>query len=128
MKYFLDINDLCGMNKDKIKYSSALFLLKLKEHYRLSQVAIDDIVEGFHRIMADILDYLQVSMVVKLAEFRVDEDKAIEIESILKLFAKPFDGLETLYQQEKYYVDKLHYLVSFRQTNRHTHVYNPPTH
>ena len=128
MKCFLDINDLCEINKGKIKYSSALFLLKLKEHHRVSQVAIDDIVEGFHRIMAEILDYLQVSMMVKLAEFGVDEDKAVEIEIILKLFAKPFDGLETLYQQEKYYVDKLHYLVSFRQTNRHTHVYNPPTH
>lgn len=75
-----------------------MFLLKLKEHHHLSQVAIDDIVEGFHRIMAEIFNCLQVSMMAKMADFREDEDRAVEIESTLNLFVKPFDELEMLYQ------------------------------
>lgn len=46
-----------------------------------------------------------------MAEVGVEKEKAIEIKSSLKFVMKPFDGLETLYQQEKYYADELDYLV-----------------
>ena len=41
-----NINFLTGQDHEAIKRSSALLLLKLKEHHRLSQAAIDTVVEG----------------------------------------------------------------------------------
>ena len=40
-----DLHLLLGVDKDIQWRSSALFLLKLKEHRRISQAAIDDVVE-----------------------------------------------------------------------------------
>lgn len=42
-----DLDLLLGIDKDIQQRSSALFLLKLKAHRSISQVAIDDIVEDW---------------------------------------------------------------------------------
>ena len=41
-----DINHLLGTDAHHQKRSAALFIMKMKETHRLSQVAVDDVVEG----------------------------------------------------------------------------------
>ena len=45
---------------DRQKRASALFLLKLKETHRLSQTALDDVVEGCKLVFSLTLEQLQV--------------------------------------------------------------------
>ena len=45
-----DLEYLLG-DSDKQQHASALFLLKLKEQRRVSQVTIDDIVSGFEGLL-----------------------------------------------------------------------------
>lgn len=112
-----DINYLCGYDNDIIRRASALFPLKLKEHRHLSQAAINDIVEGCQGIFINARDYMLAAMKAKLAEIgAVDEEKASEIATSLKMIAQPFDGIETFYKQEKYFVEELGYVVRIHNT------------
>ena len=45
------------------------------------------------------------------------EEKLTEIETSLDMVAQPFDGIETLYKQEKYYTEQLGYVVRKSREN-----------
>ena len=62
-----DINFLTGQDREAIKRSSALLLLKLKEHHRLSQAAIDTVVEGCKGLFSTIKGHIQAALRSKLA-------------------------------------------------------------
>jgi len=94
-----------------------LFLLKLKEHRHLTQVAINDIIEDCQGISTHTRDYLLATMRVKMAEVGLDEEKTTEIEAFLNTVAQPFDGIETFYKQEKYFAEEFGYVVSLYTYN-----------
>lgn len=56
------------------RHSSALFLLKLKEHRRMMQVAIDDVVEGCQSLFQQTVMTVQAGIRSHLAEYGVDPD------------------------------------------------------
>lgn len=83
----------------------------MKEQRRLSQVAIDDLVEGSRSIFSHMLVRLEAGVKAHLAEAGVDTD-LIGLEGVFQKIADPFLGLETPYLQEKYFRESLGLIVS----------------
>ena len=55
------------------KQSTVLFIMKIKENHRLSQVAVDDIVEGSWNVFNHAVGRLHVGICSKLAMIGIDE-------------------------------------------------------
>ena len=102
---------MTGADQEELRRSSALFLLKMKEQRKTSQVAIDDIVEGSRSLFCQTLTRLRAGVNAQLAEVGVDPD-SVGLEKIFKNIVDPFNGLETCYLQEKYFRESLYLIVS----------------
>ena len=61
-----------GNDEDAQRRASALFLLKLKEHRRLSQVALDDIVEEWGGLFSHAVKRLSARVREKLSSSGID--------------------------------------------------------
>ena len=83
----------------------------MKEQRRVSQVAIDDIVEGSRSLFCQTLDRLQAGVKSQLAEVGVDPG-SVGLEGVFKDIVDPFHGLETCHLQEKYFHESLNLIVS----------------
>ena len=110
--YSADIDHLIGVDEEKIQRSSALFLLKLKEHRRISQVGIDDIVQGATGLFYQVSDRLQAGIRAKLAEADIDFEAIHGLDDVFNDLPNPFCGIETSYLQENYYRQSLGLVVS----------------
>ena len=66
-----DIRHLIGRDLEHIRRSSALLLFKLKEK-RITQVAIDDIVESCQGLFSQTIDRVKACVKDKLAELGID--------------------------------------------------------
>ena len=109
IQYVLEI--LCiyfigGDFDETIKRNSALFILKLKEHYKITQSALSFIIEGFNTMFFQIIEHLRKDVYQNLEE---NEEYTSRMDFRIK---SPFQGLETSYLQERYFEDKLNLLVS----------------
>lgn len=93
-------------------HSSALFLLKLKEHRRLTQAAIDDIVEGCTSLFQQTVETVKAGVRSHLAEHGVDSDIVSGLNDVFSKLVDPFTSIETKYKQEKYYKENLGLVVS----------------
>lgn len=101
-----------GMDVEQVRRSSALFLLKLKEQRRISQVAIDDIVVGSRGLVSQCIQHVQAGVRAKLAEAGLDPESINGLDDVFKNCIDPFDNIETSYLQEKYYLEQLGLVVS----------------
>ena len=96
---------LRGIDKDIQQRSSALFLLKSKEHRRITQAAIDDIVEDWDlRLHARVRE--------RLASAGIEISSIDGLQEVFEDVPSPFDGLETRHKQEKFYTESLGLVVS----------------
>lgn len=100
------------IGNDELRRSSALFLLKLKEHRRLSQVAIDDVVEGTNALFYRLCDHLRAKVKAELD--KSEQVQGWQLDNLFDDVVKPFNGIETCYLQEKYYQNALGLIVSSR--------------
>ena len=106
-----DLDLLLGNDKDAQQRASALFLLKLKEHRRLSQVAIDDIVEEWGELFSHSVRRLSASVREKLSSNGIDVDDIDGLDQVFEDVPHPFEGLKTRFLQEKYYRQSLGLVV-----------------
>ena len=88
------------LETDTLKYSAALLLLRLKEKQKLTQVALQGVIEGVTDLFQRHLSILHAQVKQKLLEAEV---QASDIPGLNELFNEdvaghPFLGLETLYQ------------------------------
>ena len=102
-----DVNHILGMETQHQKQSSALFILKMKEIHRLSQVAVDGIVEGSRDVFNHAVGRLYAGVRSKLAALGIDE---MTVEDVFSL-NDPFKGLETQHLQEKCFKEDLDLVV-----------------
>lgn len=105
-----------GTDVEHIRRSSALFLLKLKEQRRITQVAIDDIVQGCQGLLSVTIDRVQAIIKAKLAESGVDLNQIEGLDDSFKQVIDPFEGIETCHLQERYFRETLGLIVSCRGT------------
>ena len=103
---------LIGSDVEEVRRSSALFLLKLKEQRRISQVAVDEIVYGCKSLFCRTIVRVQAGVRAKLAESGVDPSTIDGLDSAFEDVSNPFESLETSYLQEKYFRDTLGLVVS----------------
>jgi hypothetical protein len=108
----VEIETTLGNPKPTVQDAAARFLLMMKEARRLSQQAVSDVSVGVVKLMTAKLDELQDKVMVAL-----DSDNlTVAKERVASLFEdehhlNPFRGLETQYQQEKYYKRHFNLLV-----------------
>ena len=91
--------------------SNDLFLLKLKEHRRVTQITIDDIVEGNSALLSSTVQHIEAGV---KAECGLDPDIVTDI---FKDLPNPFNGIETRYLQEKFYHEHFGLIVSIKIEN-----------
>lgn len=106
-----DINFLSGQDRETIKRSSALLLLKLKEHHHLSQAAIDTVVEGCRGLFSTIKGHIQAALRSKLADLGLNISNVGAMEEVINEVEEPFNGLETEHQQNSYYLNHFNLVV-----------------
>ena len=88
-----DLDYLMG-NREQQRRRSALFLLKLKEQKRITQVTIDDIVTGVEDILQEAVIRAEVGVRAKLAENGIDASSVCGLEDVFTELKSPFNGLE----------------------------------
>ena len=114
------------LETDTLKYSAALLLLRLKEKQKLTQVALQGVIEGVTDLFQRHLSILHAQVKQKLLEAEV---QASDIPGLNELFDEdvaghPFLGLETQYQQMTYFKSHLNLLVSNKCGHEFLHVMN----
>lgn len=85
--------------------------MKLKEHRRISQVAIDDIVQEWDALFYHSVQRLNARIREELTVAGVDVEKITGLQEVFNDIPSPFQGLETRYLQEKYYHENLGLVV-----------------
>lgn len=104
-----DMNRLLGTDLQQQKRESALFIMKMKEVRRLSQVSVDAVILGSKALFDSTVTRLQAGVRQKLSQIGVDAQVADEVFHELK---DPFTGLETEYLQSKYITKEFNIVVS----------------
>ena len=118
-----DIQYLMGTDAEEVRRSSALFLLKLKELRRTSQIAIDEVVESSRRLFLQTMERAQAGVRAKLAESGVDPITIKGLDEAFSDAADPFEAIETSHLQEKYLREKLDLIVSSQDMYYSIHNY-----
>lgn len=107
-----DINHLLGVDKELQQKNMARFILKLKESRQVTQVVIDDVVEGCTSVFQDTVRRLRASVSAKLAMAGIDVNNIQGLEDLFDEVPQPFEDLETRHKQEKFFREKLRLVVS----------------
>lgn len=97
-----------------MRRKSALYLLKLKEQRKISQVAIDDIVSDSRDLFHHTITRVQANVKAKLAESGISVDAIAGLDDAFTSVSDPFSGLETAYLQEKFYREQLCLIVNLQ--------------
>lgn len=105
------------MDQEEIQHSSALFLLKLKEHRRTTQTVINDVVEGCKDLFSQTIQRLEAGVKATLAESGFGPESISGLDDVFKDVADPFKGIDTCHLQEKYYKEVLGLIVSSVHAN-----------
>lgn len=77
----------------------------------MSQVAIDDIVEGSRGLFTQSVERLQAGVRSTLQEAGLDPSYIDGLDEMFKNVMDPFKNIETCFLQEKYYRQKLGLIV-----------------
>ena len=96
------------------KRSNAMYVLKLKQKYKLAQTTIDGILGDTEDMTERVVSRLQQRLSTTLSKAGVNDT---EIPGYLEAFedpdiVRPFNGLNTEYLQEKYFRDYMKLVVS----------------
>lgn len=115
-----DLNLLLGTDSLIQKRSAALFLLKMKELRKISQVTIDDIISEYDGVFSHTVLHLHACVRAKLAALGVDENIIEGLREVFTDVPSPFQGLETRHLQEKFYREHLALVVSVCSLSQNT--------
>jgi len=100
-------------SRDQMQKSMALFILTLKERYKVTQAAIDFTVTQMKENIDFVIDDLHQAVHEKIREVPgLTEDDAVRITSIFNNFSSPFTNLETQYFQSKFYEENFGLILS----------------
>jgi len=116
-----------------VLYNKAMFILKLKEERRLTQVAIDGLIDD----VASLLEEETLTLIKDInhcIQGNVPEHVSNAINAILscRMVKSPFEGLQSAYLQKQYFINNLHLVVccykiiairKFRVNSEHNSMY-----
>ena len=111
MELAADLKHLTGQDRAAIKHSSALLILKLKERCKLSQSAINTVVEGCRGLFATTMEHMQAALRSKLVDLGYDPNQTLAMQEVFSELEELFDNLVTEHQQNDYFLNKLALVV-----------------
>lgn len=97
-----------------LQTSSALFLMKIKEEHKLTQTALQGVVEGVTGITQARLSILQTEVHKVLSASGISASSIPGLDDLFDqdgVFGRPFLGMETQHQQHKYYTTHFQFVV-----------------
>ena len=106
----LSSSDTCTLPS----HSAALFILKAKEERRVSQRALDGLLEDFHEICEIQRNVLRVEIKKCLDDLQCTSVVIDAVDRVIKesRSVSPFNGLHTAYLQQQYFQTHFHFVVS----------------
>ena len=98
---------------DSLKRSTALFTLKAKEVHKVSQKALDGLMEDFTLLIREVTDSLETDVRQSIGNATGGDDISDVLDQCFKKYSNlnPFDGLNSKHLQDKYYCESLEMLV-----------------
>ena len=102
-----------GQDVEKLRRSTALFLLKMKHKQRVSQVVIDDMVQECRALVDNVIICAKAGVFGKLANAGITHSDIEGLSDVFDNLGDPFEGIDTCYKQEKYYKEQLGLIVCF---------------
>ncbi len=99
--------------------SAALFLLRMKEQYRLTQVSIDFVVSHMNGIISTVMQSTQTKVCDSIREQLTDVQMETDLPDVSSCFApvNPFEGFETEHKQLKFYREHFNLVVSLNSND-----------
>lgn len=94
----------------------AQFILKLKESKQVSQVVINEIVDGCQSMFQYAVQRLRADVTAKLAAAGVDVSNILGLDDLFEQVPQPFEDSETCHKQEKYFCENLRHVVRLSNT------------
>lgn len=117
------ISLLLGTDHYEQQRDSAKFLLKLREVNCVSQKTLLDVLSANQRLFDQTVGRVKAVVTERLNEAGIDYTNVHGLESAISELSSPYEGLETIHKQDKYFVDHFSYLVRARiysiQLQRH---------
>jgi len=100
-----------GRERQQQQKESAKFILKLREIRGISQVAVTDVVEGCQSLFQNTLVRVKEGVRDRLSHAGINYLDIEELDSAIDL-PDPFEALNTIHLQDKYFKEHFNYLVS----------------
>ena len=104
------VHQLLGTDKIEQKRKSALFILYLKEVKSLSETAIQTVISGCQNMLDYNIKRIQAGVNERLCKCGLDPQD-LKLDEVFSM-SDPFDGLQTIYMQEKFYYENFGCIVS----------------
>ena len=99
-------------------HNKAMFILKLKEERRLTQVAIDGLIDDVSTLLEEVLSLKKdINCCLQLQQ-NVPEHVGCAINEVFssRMIKSPFEGLQSAHLQKKYFINNFHLVVRFLNT------------
>ena len=96
-------------------HSAALFIFKAKEERRVSQRALDGLLEDFQEICSIQKKALRDDVMKCLGDLKCSSLVITAVDQVIErsCATSPFDGLHTAYLQQQYFQTHFHFVVSY---------------
>ena len=101
-------------SSDLLQEAAARFILKTKETHRLTQTAMNSVIEDTTSFSQIMLGELHYAATEKLTAAGVNPQIIGSLAPLFRdsgVFGRPFQGLETTYQQMKYFKQHFNFIV-----------------
>ena len=109
---FHAVNQLLQVDHHEQLKISSKFLMKLKDCRGMSQVAINDVVEGSQTIFSHTVSRLKAWVEEKLTQHGIDIEQIDGLQELFSTVQDPFAGIHTPYLQQKFIASNFGYIVS----------------
>lgn len=107
--------DLTEASSLQLQRSCALFLMGLKEKHKLTQGALQSVIEGVTSLQQERIGVLHSMACSKLMAEGIEHSSVPGLDALFSVdgdYGRPFAGLETQHQQDKYYKTHFQFIVS----------------
>ena len=101
-------------NSDALKRAAAKWILKIKEKHKISQVAMESIIEHVTDLFQIYLSDLHNVTKAQLRNSQVSDEIILSLDPVFDVdgqYGRPFKGLESEYRQLKYFKEKFAMVV-----------------
>ena len=111
--------EVSGSQSSLTQKNAAMFLMELKEKHMITQAALQGVIEGVTNLMQSQLDALYSQVHQQLSQTSVSQAAIDGLQPLFSgegIFGRPFQGLETQYQQLKFYRQHFNLVVSLNSS------------